>query len=484
MDINTLSASDLQALQAALTPRTNKYIPIKPTAKQTAALLMNNVFEMLYGGAAGGGKSVFILAAALQYVDIPGYSAILFRKTFADLMLPSALIPLSHEWLAPFISDGSVVWKDKDKKYIFKESGATLTFGYLDAAQDHLRYQGAAFQFVGFDEVTHIAPEQFRYLFSRLRRPKGSKVPLRIRSTANPGGVYGDYYYTRYFKEITTVNDGLDIPKRVFLPSGLKDNPYLDAEEYLRALDELDDVTRQQLAEGDWEIRDKGDMFDVTSFRVISAEQLPVGRRSVRWWDMASTDPKLLKRKNRSKTDPDYTVGLLMSRFMNSYYIEDICRVRQRPEETHETVVSTARSDGSRVSIRMEKEGGSAGETVIQWFAQDLGGFDFVGIKSIVSKKERAAPFAAALARGNVYILDRCRYTTELFAELEAFPWGAHDDIVDSCSGAYNELATTVQVYAPQASVSLCSKTDSFLDDMGPAPVKGSYWRTNMTNWR
>ena len=75
----------------------------------------------------GGGKSVYQLAAALQYVDTPGYNAILFRKTFADLMLPGALIPMSQEWLAPFLKSGEVVWKDKDKRYIFKESGATLS---------------------------------------------------------------------------------------------------------------------------------------------------------------------------------------------------------------------------------------------------------------------------------------------------------------------------------------------------------------------
>ena len=70
---------------------------------------------------------MFLLAAALQYVDQPGYAAILFRKTFADLMLPGALIPMSKEWLAPYLRTGEVHWADKDKKYTFKESGATLS---------------------------------------------------------------------------------------------------------------------------------------------------------------------------------------------------------------------------------------------------------------------------------------------------------------------------------------------------------------------
>lgn len=137
-----LSGVDLAVLQKALTPRMTKYIPITPTPKQTAFLLMNDKREILYGGAAGGGKSVAQLAAALQYVDVTGYSAILFRRTYADLSLPGALIDMSKTWLMPYTESKEVHWSEKEKKYTFP-SGATLSFGYLENDNDCYRYQGA-----------------------------------------------------------------------------------------------------------------------------------------------------------------------------------------------------------------------------------------------------------------------------------------------------------------------------------------------------
>lgn len=491
MDLQQLSASEMLALQQAMTPKLNKFIPIKPTAKQTAALLMNNIYEMLYGGAAGGGKSVFILAAALQYMDVPNYSAILFRKTFADLMLPSALIPLSQQWLAPFLEDGSVVWKDKDKKYIFKEYNSTLNFGYLDAKDDHLRYQGAEFQFIGFDEVTHINPQQFTYLHSRLRRTKGMKAPLRIRSTANPGGTYGDYYYQRYFVDIDAANEGLEVPRRVFLPSGLKDNPYLDAEEYRRSLAELDDVTRAQLENGDWQIREKGDIFDTAWLIPIEPAMLPSNRRKVRYWDLASIDPKYMQKKGRTKADPDWTVGLKMSFDGTNYYIEDIVRVQKGVEDVMDLVVGTAAADTTSCAVRMEREGGSSGVFTIKAYAKALAGYNFADNMPSVSKVERARPFAIAMQRGNVFVSTRCRFLDKLYSELEAFPHGAHDDIVDCCSGAFNSFAQALPVSAPSrlnARTYMKSKESgsteqrsSFTNDM---PMFGSYWHNSMSNRR
>lgn len=442
---------DIQSLQGLLTPRLTKYIPCDPTPKQRAFLLMNDTKEILYGGAAGGGKSVAQLMGALQFVDIPGYSAILFRKTYADLSLPGALIDMSKQWLMPFVRSGEIRWSEKDKRYDFP-SGASLSFGYLESDNDCYRYQGAEFQYIGMDECTHISPVNYRYLFSRLRKTKELQVPLRFRATANPGGEYGEYYYQRFFVEGKENN-------RIFIPAGLDDNPFLDAEAYKESLAELDPIERERLLNGNWEIKASGDMLNRHWFQIVPADSVPVNAKRVRYWDMAATDPK--KRKGKNKREPDWTIGFKLAMYQGKYWIEDIIRVQKTPHEVESLVASTARQDGFTCAIRMEQEPGSSGIAVIERYAlQVLQGYDFLGVPSTGSKVERARNASSAAQAGNVFICNTCRNMLAFMDEADLFPYGMHDDTVDGFSGAFNYFKPSAPMRAPS----------------GLKKVGGSYW--------
>lgn len=216
------------------------FIPHTPTPKQQRFLDLD-CLEALYGGAAAGGKSDALLMAALQYVHVPGYAALLLRRTYADLSLPGAVMDRAHDWL----QGSGAAWNDRDKRWTFP-SGATLSFGYMETERDKYRYQGAELQFVGVDELTQWVEPAYTYLLSRLRRLQGAPVPLRARSASNPGGVGHDWVKKRFI-------DGTG--SGAFVPASLADNPHVDADAYRESLARLDSVTRQQLLDGIW-IRD------------------------------------------------------------------------------------------------------------------------------------------------------------------------------------------------------------------------------------
>lgn len=237
-----------------------RFIPHKPTVKQKQFLALD-CFEALYGGAAGGGKSDALLMAALQYAHVPGYAALLLRRTYADLSLPGAIMDRSHTWL----QGSGATWHDRDKRWTFP-SGATLTFGYLDNERDRFRYQGAELQFIGFDELTQFPESWYVYLLSRLRRLRGVEVPLRARSASNPGGIGHDWVRRRFVDGASDSNQ--------FVPATLADNPYLDADSYRQSLLLLDPTTRKQLLEGIW-VRDAGGLVYKFSEEVNLVREIP-----------------------------------------------------------------------------------------------------------------------------------------------------------------------------------------------------------------
>ena len=410
----------MQFVDAA--PTLPKYIPVKPHPTQLAFLLVEEP-EALYGGAAGGGKSAALLMAALQYVDQPGYAAILFRRTYADLSLPGALMDRAREWLG----GSDAVWSEPSKTWTFP-SGASLSFGYLENQNDKYRYQSAESQFVGFDELTQFRESDFRYLFSRLRRTTNMNVPLRMRAASNPGGVGHDWVKQRFVAN--------KVKGRIFIPARLSDNPSLDQTEYVKSLDQLDPITRQQLLNGDWTARAGGEKFRREWFDFVDAP--PTAGRSARYWDLAATIPD-------DTSDPDWTCGVKLTEFQGLYYVCDVQRFRLTPMLVEDRIARASRMDG-RTVIRMEQEPGASGVGVIEHYARRvLLGYDFLGVKTTGPKEERANAVASAAERKHVKIV-RSEWNAAFLDELEGFPLAMHDDQVDALSGAFATLATSVSL--------------------------------------
>lgn len=232
----------------------------RPSPKQIVFLAYEGR-EALFGGAAGGGKSDALLMAALQYVQVPGYKALLLRRTYKMLMQDDGLIPRAKEWLLSLPPGVRPDWNQTERRFTFP-SGATLTFGYYDNDNDFMLYQGGAWHFVGFDELTQFQEKWYRYLFSRQRKLKDSQIPVRMRAASNPGGPGHEWVKKRFVGKGAT---------KFFVPAKLEDNPGLDVAEYEKSLKELDPVTRQQLRDGDWNAYEGG-RFHRKWFRIWKAD--------------------------------------------------------------------------------------------------------------------------------------------------------------------------------------------------------------------
>lgn len=419
------AASLLQRVQAS------PYIPQKPYAgdaardhPRQAAFLVAPQKEVLYGGAAGGGKSSALLMGALLFADEPDYAALLLRRTYADLSLPGALMERAEGWLR----GTDAHWNGNEKTWTFP-SGATLTFGYLEAEKDKYRYQGSEFHFIGFDELTQFTESMYRYLFSRLRRQDGSRVPIRMRAGSNPGGIGHEWVHQRFMVERKD--------DRLFIPAKLDDNPHLDQAEYEQALAELDPVTYEQLRHGSWSARAAGGWFKAAKAQIVDVA--PALITQVRWWDMAASEAK-------AGMDPDWTVGARLGRDADGFvYVLDVVRVRAAPAETEDRIRQTAQLDGRRVPIWMEQEPGSSGVIATDYYRRKvLPGYIFDAERATGDKVSRARPWASAMNGGLVRLV-RGAWNRPFLEEHEAFPQaGVHDDQVDAASGAFAKLGVGV----------------------------------------
>jgi len=245
--------------------------------------------ELLYGGAARGGKSDYLLMAALQGVRVPGYAALLLRKTYQDLSLPGALLDRSHQWW----TGTDAHWDGDHKTWLFP-TGARIAFGYLDGPTDHLRYQGADFQYVGIDEASQLHEKQALYLLSRLTLPNGFPIPCRYRLATNPGGIGHEWIKKRF--QVPTEGSSVAIEQRkagdvlrAFVPALARDNLAIDVEDYLSNLRLLDPITRAQLEEGKW-IADNSGLVYYCYAPACNVDRLPAHIPVAEWCYVLGVD--------------------------------------------------------------------------------------------------------------------------------------------------------------------------------------------------
>jgi hypothetical protein len=319
-----------------------------------AQFIKSRAHEVLYGGAAGGGKSEALLIGALRFINYPGYRALLLRRTYPELEgKGSGLIPRSRELLSD-----SARYDEHRQLWTF-QSGATLGFGHLEHPHSVHMYQSAQFAYIGFDELTTFLESQYVYMLSRVRSVAG--VPPRVRAASNPGGIghlwvrrrfveplapgeirwfkratAGDAHHLRPERgagrpvrgagegsgEVQTEPFTPDAMARQFIPARVYDNPTLLAKDpgYINRLKALDPVDRKRLLDGDWYVANSGTVYGTFTDDNLTEKEPDASGTIELAFDDGYVDPRAILFVQRSGTEV-----LIFDELYHSHHLGAVC---------------------------------------------------------------------------------------------------------------------------------------------------------------
>lgn len=240
---------------------------------------------------------------------------------------------------------------------------------------------------------------------------------------------------------LTTTPKGFDWIYDLFVTRQLADydlirstsrqNPYLPADFVATLEGTYAGQFRQQEIEGEF-VQPEGALAQRWWFEIVDA--VPASARRVRAWDFAASEKKL------NSDDPDFTAGVKVAYHDGVFYVEDVVRERLEPGDVDRLVMHTVQADGPNVLQRLEQEGGSAGKRISHYMIRMLAGYNVKAVPVTGDKVTRAMPWLAQAQAGNVKVL-RAHWNEEWLSEVELFPQGPHDDMVDGTSDATDELA-------------------------------------------
>lgn len=432
---------------------------VRPQRGPQEKFLASSADIVIYGGAAGGGKSFALLMEPLRHVQTnPQFYAVIFRRNTVQVRNPGGLWDESMGLYG--LTDASP--SESVLEWQWPEGGK-VKFAHLEHEKTKLDWQGAQVPLICWDELTHFTKTQFFYLLSRNRSMCG--VRPYIRATCNPDA---DSWVAEFIAWWIDNQTGFPIPERMgvvrwfivlgdktlwgdtrqelidkygtetrpksatFIPASVYDNKILMQKDpgYLANLMALPVVEKARLLNGNWKIRPAAGLYFRREWCGM-VDALPVDLEMVRYWDLAATE-------KTEGNDPDWTVGWKMGRERKTgiFYVAHVSRFRKTPFETEKAWKNIASQDSGSVRIGFPQDPGQAGKTQAQYIVRELMGYT-VGTRAERGDKiVRFGPFSSQCQAGNVKFL-RASWNDEVFTALEAFPESAHDDEVDAAGGAF-----------------------------------------------
>lgn len=483
-----------------------KAIEIRPQAGPQETACASPADILIFGGAAGGGKSYYLLLEPLRHINNPRFGAVIFRQTYPQIRNEGGLWDESNALYGQL----NTVAIETRLEHTFP-SGATVSFAHMQHDQDTENWRGAQIPLLCWDELTQFSSRQFWFMLSRNRSTCG--VRPYVRATCNPdseswvaeliawwidqetgypiqarSGVIR--WFVRDRDEMHWFDDRASavefaktlIPDEVegdarevllqnaqerpksftFVAANVEDNTALMRNDpgYMANLMALDVVERERLLRGNWKIRPAAGMiFPRDKWKRAGA--LPPGEYTFcRFWDKAGTEGGAGAR----------TAGVLMAMRVDWLSDEKTKRMLRMPHfyvlgcdcgrwsdfDVEDRMLSNAEKDRQRwgyVEIGMEQEPGSGGKFAAKFSIRSLSGYPVFAVTASGSKASRWRPLAVQQQAGNVTVITSDDWDWRGFeAELDAL---SGDEIMDTrklkdradaAAGAFNRLALSNKV--------------------------------------
>ena len=441
---------------------------LAPQAGPQTQFMASSADIIIYGGAAGGGKTYALLLEALRHKDVKSFGAVIFRHNYNQITAEGGLWDASQKIFNQVPDAHS---RKSPKLHWRFDGGAKLSFAHIERDEDLKSWQGTEIAYIGFDELTHFTKHQFLYMLSRNRTTCG--IRPYVRATCNPDS---DSWVAEFISWWIDQETGYAIPERsgqvrwmvvlndiiywgdtpeelakkyevnvedcksvTFIASRLEDNKILMESDpgYLANLKAMTEVDTERLLRGNWKIKAAAGSFFKRSQVGEILTEVPKDLVAVcRGWDLAATDKD-------EDDEAAFTAGVLMGRRENGrFVIIDVINRQLKAGDVRSTVLVTAKMDHAKYAWcrqRLPQDPGQAGKDQKASYMEMLAGFDVHMISESGDKATRAEPMAAQWQHG-MFDLVAGEWNEAYLNQLESFPDSKWKDMVDASSSAFNEI--------------------------------------------
>ena len=447
-------------------------VEIRPQPGPQTAFLSSPADIVIYGGAAGGGKTYGLLLEPTRHLHNEKFGAVIFRRILKSIKIEGGMWDESQGIYGPIGGtprSGDLVWT--------WPSGVKVTFAGIEHEVDKYAYHGAQIALIGFDQLEEFSEAMFFYMFSRNRSMSGV-VPY-VRASANPqpgwlakfldwwiaddgyanlerAGVLrwfvrrGEEIYWGASEEDLKQKFEGELPKSVtFIPATVYDNKILLETDpsYLSNLQALPPVERARLLGdrkrgGNWKIKpEAGKLYNRSWFDYRG--DLPKGGTDCLYWDLAATK----KDFDTKGKGPSYTAGVCIRKVAGEYFVHHVYADQIGPAEIERQFVSLsfqlarkALFTNTKFRVRWEEEPGSASKRESRRLVAELDGLDAKGLRVRSDKFVRGRAFASQAEAKNVLLIT-APWGEMWLDHMHNQPDTPHTDIHDATTGAYNSLS-------------------------------------------